>query len=174
MKKISMIAIILIVLGGLFLANEGKEVREIRTEIEINAPIEKVWSTLMAIDKWQDWSPIIKRASGSASLGSTLNITMISEAGKEGADGPNYEPIITDFNEPTYFRFSTEMMAGFIFTNNKIFKLEKTNSSTKLIHIEQFSGMMTPIMWGKVQENVPAMLNSMNEALKVLVEKGSN
>jgi hypothetical protein len=63
------------------------------------------------------------------------------------------------------------MMAGFIFTNYKIFELVKTSTGTKLIHTESFKGLLAPIFCGQMEEGVPPMLKSMNDALKILAEK---
>ena len=144
--------------------------REIRTEIEINVPPTKVWSILTDFDTWKEWSPIINQASGVASLGSELNITM---RGDDGKDGPKYMPIITNFEEPKFFRWRAKMMAEFLFTNDKVFELEETGSGTRLIHKELFSGMLMPLFWSHLNQGVPSMLQSMNEALKVKAEKSS-
>ncbi len=145
--------------------------RELRTEIEIAAPITKVWSILTDFDNWKEWNPIVKQVSGAASLGSKLSVSM---CGKDGKDGPKYMPIITIFEEPKSFRWRATMMAGFIFTNDKVFELEETDSGTRLIHKELFSGMMVPITWSKFDKGVPLMLNSMNDALKRTAEKDSD
>ena len=168
MKKIVLALVILITAGIIYLAIEGKNVQEIRTEIEITAPPAKVWSLLTDINKWQEWSPVINKSSGSASLGSKLNITMMGK--EEGKGGPTYSPIITELNEPKSFRWRAHMMAGFIFTNDKIFELEKTEAGTRLIHKELFSGLLAPLFCGQMEKSVPPMLNSMNEALKKLAE----
>ena len=34
--------------------------RQISTEIEINAPVETVWSILTDFDKYPDWNPFVK------------------------------------------------------------------------------------------------------------------
>lgn len=92
--------------------------------------------------------------------------------GKEkGKDGPKYNPTITELEEPNYFRWRAHMFAGFIFTNDKIFELEETNSGTRLTHKEMFSGLLAPIFCGQMEKGVPPMLNSMNKALKKLAEK---
>ena len=141
--------------------------REIRTEIHIAASPATVWSIITAFDRWAEWSPIINQASGTASMGSQLSITMCDE---DGQDGPKYEPVITVFDEPRNFHWRATMVTGFVFTNGKIFELEETSSGTRLVHKETFSGMMMPLMWGKMESGVPPMLNSMNEALKKMAE----
>ncbi|SMF27237.1 SRPBCC domain-containing protein [Pseudobacteriovorax antillogorgiicola] len=173
MKKKILIAIptlLFVVLAGLWL--KGNDMREISTEIEIAAPVEKVWEIVTDIEGWQEWSPIINQSNGTASLGSKLSITMCGEIGDKSKAGPKYEPVITVFEEPRNLSWRATMMAGFVFTNGKVIELEKTDSGTRLVHKETFSGLMVPMMWGQVQTNVPKMLDSMNQALKTLAESG--
>jgi len=143
--------------------------QEIKTEIEISAPPSKVWGILMDINNWQEWSPIINASSGEASIGSKLSITMMGK--EEGKDGPKYKPVIEELNEPHYFRWRAHMLAGFIFTNDKIFELEETESGTRLTHTETFTGLLVPIFCGQMDKGVPPMLNAMNKALKEIAEK---
>ena len=145
--------------------------REIRTEIEIAAPPTKVWSILTDFDNWKNWNPIVIQASGVAALGSELSVAM---RGKDGKDGPKYMPVVTIFQAPKSFRWRAKMMAEFLFTNDKVFELEETGSGTRLIHKELFRGMLVPLFWSKLDEGVPPMLNSMNEALKTKAEKSSD
>ncbi|MFW2438631.1 MAG: hypothetical protein ACN4GR_04600 [Arenicellales bacterium] len=92
--------------------------------------------------------------------------------GKEkGKDGPKYDPVITELDEPGYFRWRAHMLAGFIFTNDKIIELKETSSGTLLIHTETFKGLLAPLFCGQMEKGVPPMLNSMNKALKNLAEK---
>lgn len=142
--------------------------RELRTEIEIAAPLTKVWSILTDFGHWKDWNPIVNQAAGAASHGSKLSITM---RGKDGKDANKYMPVITTFEEPKSFRWRAKMMAGFLFTNDKVFELEEIASGTRLIHIEAFSGMLVPLFWHKLETGVLPMLKSMNNALRILAEK---
>ncbi len=142
--------------------------REVRTEININAPKAKVWDILIDFDKWAEWNPIVNKAGGSAALGQALHMTM---AGKDGGDAQSYSPVITEMNRPDSFRWNAKMGAAFLFSNDKILKLTEIDSGTHLVHSETFSGLMATMMWGKMKEGVPPMLNSMNEALKALAEK---
>ncbi len=144
--------------------------RELRTGIEISAPLTEVWSILTDFDKWKDWNPI-SQASGVASLGSKLSVTM---SGDDGKDGMTYTPMVTKLEEPKSFRWRGKMMAGFLFTNDKVFELEEIGSGTRLIHSEEFSGILVPMFWSKLNKGVPPMLESMNDALKTLAENGSN
>ena len=63
------------------------------------------------------------------------------------------------------------MLAGFLFTNDKILTLEETATATLLVHSEAFSGFMVSLFWGKLNSGVVPMLNAMNKALKKQAEK---
>jgi hypothetical protein len=169
MRKILVILVALVGAGIIYLAVAGNKLQEIKTDIEISAPPSKVWPILTDINNWQEWSPIIKESHGTASVGSELTITMIGK--EDGKDGPKYNPIITELDEPNHLRWRAHMLAGFIFTNYKIFELEETSSGTRLTHTESFKGLLAPIFCGQMEKGVPPMLNSMNKALKDLAEK---
>lgn len=169
MKKVFLVLGLLLLLGIVYLSISGRKMQTVETQIEIQAPPEKVWSIITDIDQWQDWSPTINASSGTAAVGSTVSITMMSkEAGK---DGPKYNPQIIQMDEPNYFHWRAHMMAGFIFTNDKIIELEKTESGTKVTHKETFKGLMAAAMKGQMEKGVPPMLNMMNDALKEKAER---
>ena len=170
MKKLVMIIIFIILIACLILWVKGNAMREIQTEIEINASPEKVWAVLVDIDNWDKWNPIIVQAGGDATVGSELTITM---RGEDGKDGPKYMPIVTNLEKSTSFEWRAKMMSEFMFTNGRVFKLEKSNTGTRLVNKETFKGMLVPLFWGKLSSHVPMMLNEMNDALKNQVEKGS-
>lgn len=142
--------------------------REIKTEIQIAAPPAKVWSILTDFENWKNWNPIINEASGEPALNSELTISM---CGKDGKGGPRYKPVVSIFEKPNSFRWRAKMMASFLFTNDKIVELKEVNGGTHLIHIETFSGLMVPMFWSKMEQGMPMMLKSMNEALKKRAEE---
>ena len=141
---------------------------QVKTEIEINANIEKVWKILTNFENWSTWNPIIAKAKGEAKEESSLNITMKT---KEGKNANSYVANIIKVDNLKSLHWKAKMMAYFIFTNDKIFELEETSNGVKLTHIENFSGLMVPLFVNKLKEYVPSMLDSMNEALKIKAEK---
>lgn len=169
MKKILLAITGILGVAIVYLLIAGRELQEIQTEIEISATPSEVWSILVDINQWQEWSPIIKQAQGDAAVGSELTIAMIGK--QEGETGPVYKPVITELDEFRYLGWRAHMIAGFLFTNYKVFELEETPTGTRLIHKEMFEGLLAPVFCGQMEKGVPPMLNSMNQALKVLAEK---
>jgi len=142
--------------------------REISSEIEINAPLTEVWAILMDFDKWSEWNPTVNQIYGTATLGSKLGITM---AGPEGKDDQKYSAEITTFETPRSFRWRAVMIAGFLMTNDRSFELEPAGEGTKLVNTEHFSGLFVSLFWSKLERFVPDSLKSMNEALKAKAEQ---
>ena len=141
--------------------------RELRAEIHISAPIEQVWRVLTDFDHWKDWNPMVNQASGTASVPSKLKLTM---RGPDSKDAMKYEPIVVEVDPPKYLRWRATMMSGFMFTNDRVFELKEKNGGTEVINREEFSGLMVPLFWKKMNQFVVPMLEKMNNALKDKME----
>ncbi len=136
--------------------------RELRTEVHINAPIGEVWKVLTDIEHWTDWNPTVKHASGTASVGSRLQITI--DGGSER--DTKYQPVVLESNAPTSFRWRAKMMGGLMFKNDRVFQLSEHDAGTLLVHKEEFGGLMVPMAWKKLSAFVVPSLEKMNQALK--------
>ena len=144
--------------------------RELRTEIQISAPIDRVWQVLTDFDHWHEWNPMVNQASGNASVHSKLDITM---RGPDGKNAMKYQPTLLEVNAPRSLRWRATMMSGLFFTNDRVFELSEKNGGTMLINKEEFSGLMVPLFWSKMNLFVVPMLEKMNRALKDKLEAKS-
>ena len=52
--------------------------KELRTEIEIQATPDKVWQVLTSLDNYPEWNPFIHHAIGKAMVGEKVDITVKS------------------------------------------------------------------------------------------------
>src|SRR3989442_15928757 len=64
---------------------------ELRTDIEIDAPAERVWEVLTDFDRFPDWNPFIRRIRGNAQVGSRLDVFL----GASGTRGMRFRPTVT-------------------------------------------------------------------------------
>ena len=142
--------------------------REIRTEIQIAAPPEKVWSILADFNTWKSWNPIVSDANGEAALGSELTVVT---CGKDGQTAQKYKPVITVFQKPKSLHWRAKMMTKILFTNDKILELKAVSGGTNVVHSELFRGLMVSLFWGMMKREVPTMLEKMNKALKKKAEE---
>ena len=168
-KKLFLSILFILAVGVFYLFTQSQNLMEIESEIEIAAPVDKVWAVLTDIEKWSDFNSAINASTGVASPGSVHSVTMRGE--EAGTDGPQYAPEIISFDEGKSYRWRAVMGAGIIFTNHKLFELTPTDTGTLLKHSEVFNGMMLPLMKGFMQEGVPPILDEMNQAFKAEAEK---
>jgi hypothetical protein len=141
--------------------------KELRSVIHISAPIDQVWRVLTDFEHWSGWNPMVNHASGSASVNSTLNITM---RGSDSKDAMKYQPIVLEVIPPKSLRWRATMMSGFMFTNDRVFELAERNGGTDVTNREEFKGLLVPLFWKKLNGFVLPMLESMNKALKARME----
>jgi hypothetical protein len=64
--------------------------KDIHTEIEINAFAEKVWRVLTDFAAYPEWNPLIRRATGEVRVGARLHVTIQPSGGK----GMSFRPTI--------------------------------------------------------------------------------
>lgn len=167
MKKV-LIGLLLVFITAIgILSVMGGSVREIKTEVFIAAPADKVWATLTNFNDWNSWNPTVNLAQGDSSVGSKLNIII---RGNNGEDSSKYQPIVLESNPPNKFRWRAKMLANFVFKNDRVFVLESQDGGTLLSHSEEFSGIMVPLVWGMLKKFVEPTLEKMNVALKKKVE----
>ncbi|MFK7873712.1 MAG: SRPBCC family protein [Oligoflexales bacterium] len=141
--------------------------REIQTTIEISAPLQKVWDILVNFDEWSDWNPTVSKAGGQADLDSFLDITMKGD----NCEDMSYKPQIIELQQPYFLRWRATMVAGFIFTNDRVFELKEENGKTIFTNKECFSGLVMLLSWKKMNSFVLPILEKMNTALKDTAEK---
>lgn len=142
-----------------------KTMKELKTEIILNAPKETVWNTLLHFEAYGDWNPFILSVKGEAKEGTYLTNTMINNGQKMV-----FKPIVTKVEEHRCFEWLGSAMGG-AFKGRHYFILEDLgNAQTKLIHGEQFTGLLSSLILRMIGEATLGSFQKMNKALKERVE----
>ena len=142
--------------------------KEIRTEIDIRAPVEKVWELLTDFKSFELWNPFIRKIEGTPSVGTKIKIHLHTSAGKSRSYRPKITMVET-FKELRWFGKST--IPG-LFNGERIFILEPIESNqTRFIHKEIFTGLLVSLVGSRLDKDMYSSFNSMNEALKERAEK---
>ena len=125
----------LLVLGGC----SSLPSKHVYTEIEIDAPVKKVWGILADIDKYPEWNPYHVKVEGKLALGERLDVVLHK---------PNGEVIEI---EPHVMRLEPlrELTWGGgikgIFHGEHVFLLNPTAAGgTHLVQKEDFTGIVIP------------------------------
>ena len=141
--------------------------KQIRTEIIINASKEKVWEILTDFGSYKNWNPFIISSSGKAQEGSKLINTM-----KLDDKTQTFHPKILKVEENKYFDWLGHLFFKGIFDGHHYFEIEELeNSQVKLIQGENFSGILSGMIMKSIGEKTISNFVIMNKALKELAEK---
>ncbi len=140
--------------------------KNIRTEININAPIETVWSILMDFKNHPNWNPFI-HITGTAEVGQQLENTIFLEGQKPQV----FKPRVLAVEQEKMLRWEGNLLIKGIFDGEHYFQLEKINfNQTKLIHGENFKGILSNLLLKMIGEATENGFIKMNQALKAQCE----
>lgn len=135
--------------------------KELKTEIIINAPAGRVWQVLTQFDNYPNWNPFIQSVEGKPIEGTTLKNSLQLQ-GKTWV----FTPRITALQEERQLEWLGKMPLG-MFNGNHYFLLEKLGEhQTRLLHGERFSGWLSSLMLKKIGEDTLKGFQLMNKALK--------
>ena len=140
--------------------------RNITTEITINASPIKVWNALMDFESYPEWNPFI-RITGKAEVGEKLVNTIYMDGRKPQV----FKPIIQEVRENEKFRWIGHLFVKGIFDGEHYFELHATESGhVRFVHGENFRGILNGLLMRMIGEQTEKGFRAMNSALKSLVE----
>jgi hypothetical protein len=141
---------------------------ELRTEIDIAAPVEQVWAHLVDLPAWADWNPFIRSARGSAAVGERLSLRMEPPGGRALTIGPT----VTVVSAPTALEWLGHLGVRGVFDGRHRFDLVATDEGTRLVQKESFRGVLVRPLRRSLDRNTRAGFEAMNEALRRRVLDG--
>jgi hypothetical protein len=143
--------------------------KEVRTEIEINAPAEKVWQVLTDFAHFHDWNPFIRQITGTVSEGSKLEISITTSSRKNRT----YKPIITKIEPNRELRWYGKGLLPGLLNGERIFTIEQLDHNhIRLLHREVFTGLGAFLAGDRMVHDVRHSFEEMNNALKKKIEHG--
>ncbi|HEY6536236.1 MAG TPA: SRPBCC domain-containing protein [Candidatus Nitrosocosmicus sp.] len=141
--------------------------KEIRTEIIINASPEKTWEVLTNFNNFSQWNPFIRQIIGEPKVGTKLQINLLTSSGKTRS----YNPTITKVEPLHELRWIGKFIIPGIFDGERIFIIEPIKSNqVRFVHIEIFKGLGVSLSGSRLDEDVSKSFEKMNNAFKEKVE----
>ncbi|KAB2940904.1 MAG: SRPBCC domain-containing protein [Hyphomicrobium sp.] len=142
----------------------------IETQIDIEAPANKVWGFLTDFAAMPTWNPFIRQISGSPTPGARLNV----QIGAPGQAAMTFKPTVLAASPDSELRWLGTLMGRWMFAGEHYFLLEPISPrTTRFTHGERFSGLLAPLlMRGRTLEATQQGFIAMNEALKQRAEGG--
>ena len=141
--------------------------RELKSEITIDAPRQAVWAILTAIDLYPEWNPFITSIEGTLAVGKSIRVRIATPAGKP----MTFRPICLERAEAKRLRWLGSLWIRGVFDGEHIFELESTRpNNTRFIQREKFSGILVPLLWSSLANKTLRGFEAMNQKLKSRAE----
>jgi hypothetical protein len=137
--------------------------KEVITEIQINASTEKVWEVLTANEQWYVWNPFITKSEGSIMVGHKLKNTMVMK----GQKPMTFKPTVLRAEPERELRWLGRLLIPGLFDGEHYFKLEASGAGTRFVQGEIFRGILIGML---NMDDVKKSFDAMNAALKKRVE----
>jgi hypothetical protein len=142
--------------------------KEIRTEIEIDAPVKVVWSILTDFARYAQWNPFIREISGELRRGAQLQVNL----GPPGKRAMRFKPIVQMVEPQKAFRWLGHLFFSGLFDGEHIFEVETVGqNAARFIQREKFNGILVGIFRKSLDTDIKNGFIAMNEALKREAEK---
>jgi hypothetical protein len=141
-------------------------VRHLRTEIEIDATADALWSVLADLRGWAEWNPAFHDVDGDLAPDARLSFRI-------GAGSRmRIRPRVIDLDPGRTFAWRGRLFGiPHLFDGEHRFTLEPVSDGrTRLVHEERFSGVLAGPILAKIADETRASFEQMNAALKARVE----
>ncbi len=137
--------------------------RELRTEIMIDAPPDRVWDVLTDVRSMGDWNPFIKEVDKEFAKGERMRIILAP---------PNRRPMtirprVLAVSPGRELRWGGHLGVPGLFDGEHVFEIHPAGEeSTRFVHREEFGGLLVPMLWRMLDTDTRQGFEEMNHALK--------
>ncbi len=142
--------------------------KELNTEIEIQASAERVWQLLTDFARFPEWNPFLRRASGRLAVGARLRVFMQPS----GASGITMKPKVIRLEPSRELRWLGHLFVPGLFDGEHAFIIEALGPGrVRFIQREVFTGILVPLFARMLNTGTRGGFLEMNEALKSRAEQ---
>jgi len=142
---------------------------EIRSELEIAAPVAEVWGILTDFPRYQEWNPFITELKSDGVVGSPMRLLLSLPEGRDY----RLKPRLLRIEENYELRFRAHLLFPGLFDGEHFLRVQALEPGrTRFVQGENFSGVLLRFS-GRTLTQVARGFDYMNEALKRRAEANS-
>ncbi len=137
--------------------------KELFTEIIINASADKVWSIFTDFKSYPEWNPFVRQLKGDVQVGKRIEAVLQPPNQKEMV----FKPRIIKLVPRREFRWHGMLGIRGLFDGEHIFEVHPAAPSTvRFVQREIFRGILAPMILRSIEKNTRDGFEKMNQALK--------
>jgi hypothetical protein len=142
-------------------------VKELRSQVEIEAPAERVWQVLTHFDAYPDWNPFIRRVTGRPEVDEQLVVRIRPS----GTKGMTFRPTVLKAEPNRQLRWLGHLLVPGLFDGEHIFEIEELDEGRVLFtQREIFRGLLVPLLARSLDRETQRGFEEMNRALRERAE----
>jgi hypothetical protein len=141
--------------------------KELSTEIEIQATPDKVWQVLTSLDQYPEWNPFIHQAIGKAEQGEKVDIMV-----RSGAKETRLHCTVIKVEPNQELRWKYHVALPLLFSGEHSFIIEQIEGNKiRFIDREIFNGWLVSSQAKDIDTNSRQGFEAMDKALKARAEQ---
>jgi len=155
---------------GIFIIipSHRKTMKELRTEIEIQASADLVWGLLTDFAGFPRWNPFIRWVKGDLRVSEHLEVMLQPS----GTTGMIFRPTIISIETGRELRWLGHLLVPGLFDGEHVFTIEPLGvNRVRFIQHERFTGLLVPVFSRQLDTDTQRGFEEMNRALKELAER---
>ena len=142
--------------------------KELRSEIEIQASAERVWQLLTDFASFPQWNPFIRKATGNIRVGERLEVNIQPS----GASGMTFRPTVLKAEPNRELRWLGHLLISGLFDGEHSFAIELLGEGrVRFTQREVFTGLLVPLFARGLDTDTRRGFEEMNQALKARAEQ---
>ena len=143
--------------------------RELRSELEIDASPERVWAVVTDFAAYPEWNPFIPRISGELKEGARLEVQIKPPGGRAAT----FKPTVRAVESSAELRWLGRLLLPGVFDGEHSLRIEPLDGvRSRFTQSERFTGLLVPLFKGTLAKTETGF-EEMNAALKARVEQTS-
>jgi hypothetical protein len=141
--------------------------KQLDTQIEIDAPAKRVWEVLTDFASYPQWNPFIRHISGRPAPGERLQARLAPPGGR----AMTFKPKVLTAEPNRELRWLGHLLLPGLFDGEHSFTIEPLEENrVRFIQQEAFKGLLVPLFARSLETNTQQGFEEMNHALKERAE----